>query len=422
MRKHLYINDVDICDYGIYISSDTYLNSPLIDYKEYQIPSRDGNVIQYNKRLNNVIRKFVCYIHETTNIDSALNQLKMLLYKNIGYVKLASDYDENKYQFGYLAQDIVVEPFQFDKVATFELYFSCLPQKYYDETEQTRLDVIGADTGQILNLSASTFIQNVMNNVDLAYQPNKNTFVIMPIAIPTGYEQNQIQIKYETTTPSNRLTYMAIGHVDNTRNEPIFDEYLGMSVDGNMPYMTIDNSYAQANYNVYAIYQIENVTFNVTFTRKIESSGESSYTRTYQIKENQFLNDSSFIDNATIVLAMSYTASASQTTNMVFQCVANDVQIFIDAIKMVNDGVAKYIYDNCDWSQYNGAPIFIDIRSRSCYAININTNEKIALDEYCQIFGDINFEDNLTIYVDKEQIQQVININYAYVLIDRWTL
>lgn len=140
MKKNLYIDDVNIGNYGIYISSDTYLNAPLIDYTEFQVPARDGNLILDNKRLNNVIRKFDCYIPENYDLEGGLNKLKKLIYSKRGYFKIVSDYDNSYYQYGYFAEELNVEPF-ITQSANFTLYFSCLPQKWYTETTKISKNV-----------------------------------------------------------------------------------------------------------------------------------------------------------------------------------------------------------------------------------------------------------------------------------------
>lgn len=134
MRKDLLINDVSLNSMGIFISSDTYLNSPLIDYTEFQVPGRDGNIILDNKRLNNVMRKFDCYIPETQDINTALGSLKKLIYNVRGYVKIVSDYDPEVCQYGYFAQELNIEPFV-NKTASFSLYFSCLPQRIFIQND-----------------------------------------------------------------------------------------------------------------------------------------------------------------------------------------------------------------------------------------------------------------------------------------------
>ena len=122
-RKQLYLNGTGTGSYGIYISSDTYLNAPAVDFTAYQVPGRSGDLLQYNKRLNNIIRKFDCYIPRevVTNFDA----FKKLLYSNLGYFEITSDYDPDTFQRGYLAEDIETEPFNTGENQTvkFTLYF-----------------------------------------------------------------------------------------------------------------------------------------------------------------------------------------------------------------------------------------------------------------------------------------------------------
>lgn len=129
--KQLYINGTGTGDYGIYISSDTYLSAPSIEYTEYQVPGRNGNLVNSSGRLNNIIRKFDCYIPDSAQAN--LDEFKKLLYGTIGYMQITSDYEPDTYQLGYLAQELEVAPFLSDDVlrVTFSIYFSCQPQKYY---------------------------------------------------------------------------------------------------------------------------------------------------------------------------------------------------------------------------------------------------------------------------------------------------
>lgn len=133
--KQMYINGVGSGTYKVYISSDSYLDSPSIDYTEYTIPAVNGNVVAYNKRLNNVVRKFDCFIKKDPLVN--LNSFKKLIYKNTGYLRIESDYDPNTYQLGYLAQDIKVTPFSTGNnlQVRFTLYFSCKPQKWFKSNE-----------------------------------------------------------------------------------------------------------------------------------------------------------------------------------------------------------------------------------------------------------------------------------------------
>ncbi len=163
-KKNLYINDVSLGTYGIYISSDTILNSPSFDYAKFEVPGRIGSVLQYNNRLNNVIRKFTCYVPSGTNVNSALGNVKKLIYANPGYVKLASDYEAGIYMYGYLAQEIKVDPFNMYRTVTFDLYFSCQPQKYFATSTIKKTDYGTSDLYKIQTRSG-LLVSQTLNNL-----------------------------------------------------------------------------------------------------------------------------------------------------------------------------------------------------------------------------------------------------------------
>lgn len=177
MKKNLYINDVNVTDYGFYINSDTYLDAPLIDYNEYKIPARNGNVIQYNKRYENIIRKFECYIPDINDVQSVLDNLKNILYTSVGYVKILSDYEPEFYQYGYLAQEIKVKPFNTELSAKFELYFSCQPQKISITTRDDFYRKFEQGGYYILNANNSELVRSALD--DLPYYAVKyNTYAL----------------------------------------------------------------------------------------------------------------------------------------------------------------------------------------------------------------------------------------------------
>lgn len=184
--KSLSINGTNLSTFGIYLSSDTYLNSPQIDYSEYQVPARNGNVILDNKRLGNVVRKFSCYIKDDP--ESGIASLKKLIYSNRGYVRLVSDYDPDTYQMGYLAQEIEFDPFQSGSVLTvkFDLYFSCLPQKY--DLEESSLLMITTNENYSLLSRYSQRIESLFSQIPANYIPIEKTFIQIPYTgSPTGF-------------------------------------------------------------------------------------------------------------------------------------------------------------------------------------------------------------------------------------------
>ena len=184
-RKQLYINGTGTGAYGIYINSDTYLNAPEIDYTAHEVPGRSGDLLQWNKRLRNIIRKFECYIPEGSGAD--LDGFKKLIYSQSpsGYMTITSDYETDTYQRGYLAQEIAAEPFQADDKlsVTFELYFSCEPQKYFKQNGSLATTIIPFSAMRapgIFPRSNVLVIQKMLQLLPPGDTPDADAFAIFP--------------------------------------------------------------------------------------------------------------------------------------------------------------------------------------------------------------------------------------------------
>ena len=203
MRHTLKIEDVDISQYGIYISSDTYLNSPQIDYTDYEVPNHNGTMIQYNQRLNNVTRKFECYIPRSIDIGSGLREIKKLLYSKPGYLKLESDYDSGFIQYGYLAQELTVKPFA-KKTAKFDLYFSCQPMRFTDgNTPITQLGKfgIGSTVARFEGVLRrdNAMIQAFLNALPMNSLPDDDYFCLVRLSsVTTPYGGQSVACSADT--------------------------------------------------------------------------------------------------------------------------------------------------------------------------------------------------------------------------------
>ena len=167
--------------YGIYLNSDTYLNAPAFDYTEYSVPARNGNLIAYNHRYGNVLRRFDCYINASveTNFDS----FKKWIYTHPGYIYIKSDYDSATYQKGYLAQDIEVEPFNKDGNYSiqFSLYFSCQPQKFSTSTSETTVTRESKTATRVCDRNDPR-IKAVLNKLSPSQIPEDTIFFLKQIS------------------------------------------------------------------------------------------------------------------------------------------------------------------------------------------------------------------------------------------------
>jgi hypothetical protein len=179
VMKQLYINGVGTGQFDIYISSDTFLNSPEIAYEAYEVPSLDGSLLKYDKRLNNVARRFDCFCK--TDVDNNIAQFKKLLYSQRGYIRIESDYDPDYYQMGYLAEGIEFEPFDQSGAyeVKFSVYFSCKPTKIYKTT--STLTVNGALSGAVRKIYSRSdpFIQNLFAQLPISSVPSAEYYGLL---------------------------------------------------------------------------------------------------------------------------------------------------------------------------------------------------------------------------------------------------
>ena len=206
------INGTSLSSFGIYLTSDTYLNSPAIDYTEYNVPARNGNIILDNKRLGNVVRKFSCYVKDSP--ETAITSLKKLIYANRGYVKLESDYDSLTYQMGYLAQDIEFSPFQKGSVLTvnFDLYFSCMPQKIF-KSKSTATGTGVSGLGIMCVSKSDNTMQKLFAKIPPNFIPDDELFFAIPILVDSGV----LTLTNISVTWSGGNTFMALQGIVTTK-------------------------------------------------------------------------------------------------------------------------------------------------------------------------------------------------------------
>lgn len=127
VRRKFYINGKPSSDFGIYAASDTYLNAPAVGYDSFSVPKVNGLFISEKDRLSNVTRRFSCFAPD--GIKAACEALFQYLYSIDGYFVLQSDYDVDHYCYAYFEEGVEVTPFR-TYAGSFDLYFSCMPQKY----------------------------------------------------------------------------------------------------------------------------------------------------------------------------------------------------------------------------------------------------------------------------------------------------
>lgn len=174
--KQLYINGTGTGSLNIFITSDTFLNAPEYDYDAYGIPAVNGDMLKYNKRLKNIIRKFEGFCKK--NVDANMDAFKKLIYSTSGYMKISSDYEPTTYQWGYLAQEIECEPFDASGAyeVKFTVYFSCMPQKYFVTANTVTSNLSQANPCDRVLTREHPVIQKMISKLPLAAIPESYYF------------------------------------------------------------------------------------------------------------------------------------------------------------------------------------------------------------------------------------------------------
>ena len=173
-------NGIRADQFSIYVSSDTFLNSPAYAYEEYEVPSRNGALLKYDKHLQNVVRQFNCFCKDNVTVN--LDAFKQALYANSGYMRIESDYEPDTYQMGYLAEGIEFEPFDAsgDFSAQFTITFSCKPQKWFKNVTTETVTVHEAGIYKVLKRT-DTFIQKMFNALPISAIPEGDTFYLISV-------------------------------------------------------------------------------------------------------------------------------------------------------------------------------------------------------------------------------------------------
>ena len=343
-KKNLYLTDTSLGTYGIYISSDTYLDAPQIDYVEYQVPGRTGNAILDRNRLNNVIRRFDCYIPEGTNIDTTLDSLKKLLYLNRGYVKLSSDYEPSRYQYGYLAQELNVKPFNL-KTAEFSLYFSCVPKKY--STANSAHDATHAEVNNYLTSyfrNDNTDLVNLLANAKINYPYS-------PVGWMCDFGTYSVNAGTYTVTCSSTTTqkYMVV-LADRSAYHPYTYELVG----------EVDNYSGSFTVDVPSVYQSEFVI--------VAAAPILSFDQEIDVTANGNTNQMNFIYNPITSTELSSNTDIGCEPQFLYKkqvfgsnlniseggtdlFVLNDNMYIVDYYRLVNDYTAQTVFDTCAYQE-----------------------------------------------------------------------
>lgn len=137
MRNYLTFGGADSRDYGVYISGSDVFNAPARDYNMQSIPGRDGALVGYEKRLENIEVTYPAFIY--ANYKERIQAWRNFLLSCVGYQRLTDSYHTDEFRLGVYAGPMDVEPTTALKAGRFDMSFDCKPQRFLvsGEIEQT---------------------------------------------------------------------------------------------------------------------------------------------------------------------------------------------------------------------------------------------------------------------------------------------
>ena len=128
MRKKLYVDNVDLSTFGVYISGQGTFGAGEREYAFYDVPSRDGALVGAQTRLANVSVSYECFIY--TNFETNIRNLRSFLLSRTGYVRITDDYDTTHYRKGVYEGPFEPDVTSKNDAGSFVLTFNCMPQRW----------------------------------------------------------------------------------------------------------------------------------------------------------------------------------------------------------------------------------------------------------------------------------------------------
>ena len=389
--KTLSINGTSLADYGIYITSDTYLNAPSIDYTEYQIHARDGSLFSYNKRLNDVVRKFTCYIPEGTDVLSSMQSLKQLLYSNIGDLKIESDYTPNYYQIGTFIDGIEAEPFNLGMTATFELYFSCRPYQY--ERVETTVDLEDSQlNATVFSYESSPFIKQIMKKVQAPYQRTGGRYVVDAIGTSVPSTPCHIQIVDPDFSNLGVPCFVALAIVSDDFPNYKLEYLLSYSVSGGTSGRVPPTNFQQSQYKLVAVVEYIPEYVSLTIDFNLYTSPSSYVTVTHALYKNE-ITVNGMNAKPLIEYTIEMDTTVTDISNAESSVSNNDACIMIDFEKMYNEELEYFLNAYCKIAGTNTFKLYYDTATGDAYVVVRTSGAKRYMNEYMNVYGDFTLHD-----------------------------
>lgn len=152
IQKKLYVDGINLANYGLYITGQSVFNAPQRDVELVAIPGRNGDYIIDNGRFQNIEVTYPAGLREdVTNFATRVAEIRNILASRHRYVRIEDDYNPDEYREGMFVSGLEVTPACDNIAGQFDLVFNCKPQRFLKSGE-TAVSV--ASGGTITNPTA----------------------------------------------------------------------------------------------------------------------------------------------------------------------------------------------------------------------------------------------------------------------------
>lgn len=128
MRNYFVLDDVDIRNFGVYISGQGTFSAPRREYNMIRVPGRNGDVVGNERRFENLELTYPAFIY--TNFDTNIRNFRNFMLSLVGYHRLIDTYHPDEYRMVLYEGEFEPEVEKKNDAGAFEIVFNCKPQRF----------------------------------------------------------------------------------------------------------------------------------------------------------------------------------------------------------------------------------------------------------------------------------------------------
>lgn len=128
MRNYFVYNGVDSRDYGVYISGQQTFGAPKKAYTFYNIPGRNGALVGYDNRFENLNISYKAFIYK--DFEKNLANFRSFLLSVNGYARLEDSYHPDEFRMAAYVGPFEPTVRSQNDAGSFTITFNCKPQRY----------------------------------------------------------------------------------------------------------------------------------------------------------------------------------------------------------------------------------------------------------------------------------------------------